>query len=260
MKRIKYLFPEMSYMDGLLASIDKYTSKIKKVKNRMKYVRQMPDKMLKIRSYNMLRFNKIFEYQDLCNQLVENNLESTAFLYIEQLNADYLRSVFFEEANLLHIAKSIKVPHLEPGDPENIFNLSYYILESVEAGFDLNFIRECMDLFIADDKELEKYYDAVKKEFSFKVMRDIFYADDKKAYKEKMADLRMRLSALFSMKCLPDNETLDQSIEKEIEKYTLQLEKDGKNSKGKPFVKNVGGYDFDGKKFNPLKPDPQKER
>lgn len=260
--RIKFLLPESHYMEGLLASMEKYTSKIRNIKKKMQrqYLWNMPNNMLKVREYNMQRFHKIFEYQDMCNQLFESNLDNTACLYIEQFNMDYLSNTFFEEANLLHLAKQLKAPHLDPEDPENIFNLSYYIYESVEVGFDLGFIRNCMDLFIADDNELRKYYRAVLKEYEHKINTDIFYAPDPKVFKEQMKDVRMSLSTLFSMKCLPGNETLEQSIDKEIEKFKAQLEKDGKNSSVKPMIKSLGGYDFDKQKFNPLGTDPQKER
>ncbi|MCR5506414.1 MAG: hypothetical protein K6F04_01035, partial [bacterium] len=218
----------------------------------------MPDNMLKIREYNMLRFRKIYEYLDMCNQLMENNLDTTAYLYIEAFNADYLKSTFYEETNLLHLAKSFKFPHIDPEDPENIFNLTYYIVESTEVGFDLNFIRNCMDLFVADDKELAKYYRAALKEYDKRRSTEIFYAEDPKKFKEDMIALRMSLSSLFSMKCSPDNVTLDQSIEESIKRYELEHKDELK--KKNPTIKNVGPYDFDSKKFNPLDNGPKNER
>ena len=260
--KIKFLLPESRYMEGLLASMDKYTSKIRNIKKKMQkqYLWDMPDNMLKVREYNMQRFLKIFAYQEKCNQLLESRLNNTAYLYMEQFNMDYLSNTFFEEANLLYLAKQLKAPHLDPEDPKNIFNLSYYILESVEAGFNLKFIRNCMDLFIADDDELRKYYRAVLKQYEYVYNSSTFYAPDSKLFKEYMKDLRMRLSALFSMKCLPGNETLSQAIDKKIEELKAKLEKDGKKSSVKTMIKSLGEYDFDKQKFNPLGTDPQKER
>ncbi|MBR1544785.1 MAG: hypothetical protein IJ638_02480 [Alphaproteobacteria bacterium] len=258
MKAIKYLLPEADYMAGLIADMEKYTKKIKKIKNRMRRVWQMPSNMMKIRTYNMLRFRKIYEYHEYINQFLDDGLDNTAYLYIEAFNTDYLRGTFFEEANLLHLAKQLKFPNLDPEDPENTFNLPYYIVDSVEIGFDLNLVRNCMDLFIADDKELAKYQNACLEEVDRRYNSEIFYADDQKKFKENIRYLKMDLFSLFSMKCLPDNITLEQSIDLSIKELEAENNDELKNKK--PFVKNVGPYDFSGKKFNPLDNGPQKER
>ena len=255
MRKKVYLLPEAEYMEGLLKNIDVFTRKIAKLKKKMeKSIWLMPSLMGKISVLNYKRFQNIVAYMDVCNDLIEGGLETTFFFYMEQFDANYLESVFWEETNLMYLAKQLGAKNIEPDNPNSIIRLNYYILESVHMGFDLDFIRNCMDVFIADDKELRRYHSGVIKEYNKKLSREVFQTNDR----EKFENTRMNINCLFSMKCSPNNMTMEQSIEKSLEeeKEAQKSSKDGK----KPYVKVLKDYNQETHKFNPLDNNPQKER
>ena len=262
MKKVRYILPELDLMELLLKNIDKDTKKIAKIKDRTKFVWDFPNAMEKISRLNLRRFSNILSYHEVCNNLLDQGLESTYYFYIEQFDVNYISSVFFEETNLLCLAKQFKFPHVEPEDPKNLFNLNYFILESVAVGFDLNFIRKCMDIFIADDKELARYHRGVMLEYNKKLFRDSAYYKDNDYFKERFRDLRMSVNELFSMKCEPGNITFEQSFEKSLEmEKAKEAEKNKSNSNDKKAsVKHLKGYDFETQKFNPFDNNPKKER
>ncbi len=178
---------------------------------------------------------------------------------MEQFDANYLESVFWEETNLLYLAKQLGAKNVEPDNPNSIILLNHYILESVHMGFDLDFIRNCMDIFIADDKELRQYHRGVIMKYNEKLSREVCQVNDRKRFREKFENTRMNINCLFSMKCLPNNMTMEQSIEKSLEEEEKEAQKSSKNGK-KPYVKVLKDYNQETHKFNPLDNNPQNER
>ena len=204
MKKIDYLLPEMPYMVKLLKVMDKTTSTIASIKSKISRVDKIAGAVERIQQYNFARFTAIALYQDMCQNFYEDGKDVTCSLYQERLGEDALRACFLDEANCLSLIRDTKTQgwNLQPDSPEFGFNLNYYILETLGFGFGADFVRDCMDFFVPDNKVLSQYHKGVTNLFYKKKMAMAFSDDYKKSDYD---DLLMSIHALFSMKCGPND-------------------------------------------------------
>ncbi len=206
MNRMDYLLPEMKYMVRLLKFIEKYTTKIEKEKGKLAKtsIENISKVVEKIQSYNIGRFSAICLYQDVCQSFYDDEKNFTYSLYQERFEAGYVRACFMDEINCLSIIKNMKIPgwNCQPDSPDFSFNLNYYILETLGFGFDANFVRNCMDFFVSDNKVLEQYRKGTVRLFEQK-KQTMAFSD---AYKKsEFDDLFMAISSVFSMKVGPND-------------------------------------------------------
>lgn len=231
MKDIDYLLPDMAYMVKLLKVIEKHTVTIEKIKRKLtKGIETLPRAVEKIQAYNIGRFSAICLYQDVCMNLYDNEKDVTYSLYQERFDQKFVEACFFDEANCLSLIKNTKIPgyDVEPDSPDFSFNLNYFILETLGFGFHANFVRNCMDVFVPDNKVLEQYHKGVMNLFEEKKNVAVFSdAYNKADYDE----LVMSIGCVFSMKCGPNdyNPLFEPVPLKELRKEEEEIKKKKQN-------------------------------
>ena len=200
MKDINYLLPEMSVMVKLLKLIEKSTLKISKMKTTIRRIEELSRAVQKLQKYNFERFSFIRLYQQQCKKLYEEDKDFTYSFYQERFNDDYVKACFMDEANCLSLIKSAKVPgwNCDPSSPDFSFYLNYYILETLDFNFNPDYVRNCMDYFVPDNRTLDKYRKGVTDLF-YKKKRSVVFSDDYD--KEETDDLLVSVNSIFSMKC-----------------------------------------------------------
>jgi len=267
MKQIYTLFPEMPFMVKLLKTIDQYTAKAEREKRNIgkigldflmdekkknKKMEAISKSVRKVQQYNLAKFSLIQFYQNECQRLFDENKDTSASLYLEKFDVDYLKQVFLDEANCLSIVKNLKMFgwNVNPESPNFDFYLPYYILESLDMDFTAEYVRDCMDYFVKDNKDLERYHKGVENVFNIKKKSKIFSDDFDK---EHFEDLYWSMEALFSMKSRPgDYIPLFEPVSLE----SLEAEEKEKKMKQENSVVRLTREDLERlamkSKFNPL--------
>ena len=204
MKKIDIMFPEMKYMARLIKLMKKYSDKIDREKRHIKGIQSLPNYVKKTQRYNVARFQAIMLYQDVCNQFYQDDKDFTYSLYQERFDEDFLKATFWDEANSLSLIKNSMLEGYDtnPDSPTFDFNLNYFILESLQAGFNINYIRNLMDFFVPDNKTLNQYKKGVIGLFEEKRNYMCFSDNyDRKEYNNLLSSIQ----TLFSMKVGPND-------------------------------------------------------
>ncbi len=204
MKKKDIVFPEMPYIAGLIKLMKKYSDKIDREKRHIKGIQSIPNYVKKTQQYNVARFQAIMLYQDICNQFYQDDKYFTYSLYQERFDEDFLKATFLDEVDCLSLIKNSMLGGYDtnPDSPTFDFNLNYFILESLQAGFNVDYIRDLMNFFVPDNKTLDQYKKGVIG--LFKEKRNYMCFSDNYD-REEYNDLLSSIQTLFSMKVGPND-------------------------------------------------------